>query len=100
MELKEIFDKMQEEYDKRAEESSKPLHILITNKETGEVLVDSDTNCIIGSYLDGKKSASMGFTHCNVLDLLFGIKAAQSVIKTISSDNVFLKGLLALTKED
>lgn len=93
MDVKEIIDELQNKYDENAEKSSQPLHILITNTETGEVLVDSDTNCIIGSFVHGKQSATMGFTHCNVFDLLFAIKGAQKVIKNISDDNVLLTEL-------
>lgn len=66
------------------------LHITVTDNETGETIVDSDTNAIIGALDQGDEgTGAMLFTSCNVIDLAATADAAiGSVRKAIDDDRV------------
>lgn len=52
--------------EKEMKEEKLPIHIKITDNETGKVMMDIDADCIIGSVHTGEgKVQSVGCVHCN-----------------------------------
>lgn len=61
----------------------KKLSITIKNLETGETLVDKETNAIIGAYdnADEQCIGTMFFTSCSNLDVIELLVTMEKVIK-------------------
>lgn len=74
---------------------SKEYHITITNNRTGEKIVDDDTNCICGGYAkNDEQSATIGFSRCNVIELVGAVSSAKKAINKMTDDNIIAKLLL------
>lgn len=63
------------------------FHITITDKKTGETLVDIDTAAIVGAADEGEGTRNMCFTHCGLVELMAtatgALKAADKVTKEL-----------------
>ena len=55
----------------------KGFHITITSYTKGEVVLDTDTNCIIAAVSNEEGCASLLMTDCKTVDLIKGIIAAE-----------------------
>lgn len=77
----------------------KKFHITITDNETGETIVDQDTKAIIGA-IDGSEdvTSAMGFTHCNVIELLATATAAKKTADKLLNKSNIPEELKTLTK--
>lgn len=74
---------------------SKEYHITITNNRTGEKIVDDDTNCICGGYaISDERSTTIGFSKCNIVELVGAVKSAKKAIGKMTDDNFLAKLLL------
>ena len=69
----------------------KRFHITIKNNETGEILNDIDTSCLIGAIDIGEGNTSIAFTHCNAISLVTTILAAKKAINNIYERNPHIK---------
>ena len=67
----------------------KKFHVLVTNTETGETLVDHETVCVIMSYECGDSVKSASLSSCSVLNVAQVIVALESAIaSTEKNENV------------
>ncbi len=58
------------------------FHITITNNETGKIVVDQDTDCIIGSIDDaGDDTHSFSYVHCHRVALMATLTGAMVEIE-------------------
>ena len=55
-------------------------HIKITNKETKEVLLDSDSNCILGAVADETGVEKICFISCNGLILACSASIVEEIL--------------------
>ena len=84
------------------------LHITITDKETGKVIHEADTNAIIGGYKTEGGSNSICVARCSDFDLSCAITTAREAISAIEKQKgpVFtamtkmMPELLKATKEE
>ena len=73
--------------------------IIITDNETGEVLVNENkAKAIVGAYVNGESTGRMGFTKCNAMDLEEVISGAESVAEKLKSKHPFVAILSDLKK--
>lgn len=56
------------------------LHIIITNDETQEVLVDTDTCAIIGAFAEGEGTRAVCYTRCDTAELAATLTVAQQIV--------------------
>jgi hypothetical protein len=65
------------------------FHIVITNNETGESLVNENTNCIIGAIHKDDGGKSMGFSLCSgtTLEIAGAILASREAGLKCCADN-------------
>jgi hypothetical protein len=54
-------------------------HIIITNNETGQVLEDTDTDAIIGAFIEGEGTRSVCFLACNTPELAATLTSALQI---------------------
>ena len=82
----------------------KGFHITITNNETGETLHDADVCAIVGAFNEGERTAVVGLTMCNALDIAETINGAKDAIQHICADHpeidLFAKVLGVKTQEN
>lgn len=73
----------------------KKFNLTIKNLETGETLVDDNTNAIVCTYNADGKSGSILFTSCDTVDLIEVLVTAEKLIKQAYTDkpNVLLARL-------
>ena len=75
-----MFHNIKQNKDKR-------YHILITDNETGNTLVDSETSCIIGSYDVGDNgSMCLAYTNCPLPIILHTVESVESTIETLKNN--------------
>ena len=67
----------------------KGFHLTITDYRTGNVLIDKDTSCIIGSYDNDDTTALLSCIACNIPTILSTIEGATHAIKQIEEDPKF-----------
>ena len=59
------------------------FNITITDKETGKVLYEADTNAVIGGCKTENGSQSIIVANCNDFDLSIAVGAAENAARTI-----------------
>ena len=77
-------------------ENEKIFHIVIKDNNTGEILVDKDTCCIMGAIdVDDKRSFGMTYTNCTGKTLLANfivmMKAARVSMTNKDGDDTLFK---------
>lgn len=81
--IKELMEQMID--NKKKQE----FRITIKQNSTGDILVDEETNCIIGSYDMGEQYAVLLLSHCSPRDRMsvaFGaMKAANDAIAPVAN---------------
>lgn len=80
-----MFDKIKEVKMEEINESKKGFQITVKNLDTGEILIDSATKCVIGAYegsKEGDAACAKGIvvTSCNTQTLMGTIEAANSAV--------------------
>lgn len=80
-----MFDKIKEVKTEEINESKKGFQITVKNLDTGEILIDSATKCIIGAYEGGKEgdavcAKGIVVTSCNTQTLVGTIETADSAV--------------------
>ena len=75
----------------------KKFNIKITDNETGKVIQEADTCCIIGGYVNDEGAAGMCVVHCNSIDYAKALNAAETAINTAYKNQPELKLLTLLT---
>lgn len=61
----------------------KKFHITIADNETGEILTDEQTDCIIGAYSYEKEETSITYIRGNDITIVATIMAVKDAIKNI-----------------
>lgn len=56
-------------------------HVKITNNETKEVLLDSDSKCILGAVADETGVEKICFIDCNGLVLFCSMSIVEDILK-------------------
>lgn len=65
----------------------KKFHITIVDNETGEILTDEQTDCIIGAYSLGKEETSITYIRGNDIVIAATIMAVKKAIQNIYKKN-------------
>ncbi len=93
--LNDISELEKSESDKAADDRRSPFHIEIHRNDTGEVLVDSDTNCIIGSYdeKDGGTGIMVFIHNANKVETVATIIGADKAKKKVLLNHPVLMSL-------
>lgn len=87
------------------DENEKVFHIVIKDKNTGEILVDRDTCCIMGAIdIDDDHSAVMSYINCTGKTLLANFivmmhAARRSMTNKDGSDALFKMSLMTYLDE-
>jgi hypothetical protein len=74
------------------------FHITITDNETQETLIDTDTCAIIAGIDEGEESRSFAVVKCNALTVAFTIAAAQDAIDAQKAQQPILVPMLGAIK--
>ena len=77
----------------------KPYHIKIVDNETGNVIADTDTNCIIGAFNESNGTRQIGIVKCNIVDLTATCAGAKESIDNMTKNHPFAKLMLAVTED-
>ena len=56
------------------------FHIIITNNETQDVLVDTDTCAIIGALEENEGTRAVCYTNCDTAELAATLTGAQQIV--------------------
>lgn len=80
----------------------KKFHITIADNETGEILTDEQTDCIIGAYSREKEETSITYIRGNDITIAATIMAVKDAIKNIYTKipGAKLLEMIALTKQN
>ena len=76
---------------------NKKFHLNITNNETGETLVELDTDVIIGAADEGEGTHEFSFVEGRVLDILTTIMGVKNTLKALYSNHPELKAAEVLS---
>jgi len=72
------------------DETKKKFHITLTDNETGETLIDSDTSAIIGAFDLGEgNTGSLYALACNGLIKVCTIAGAMATLERVRKDDPF-----------
>lgn len=78
----------------------KAFHITIVDNSNGNKIVDADTNCICGGYaVDDERSATIGFSKCNVVELCGAVSSAKKATAEMTADNPIAQLMLKLGEQ-
>lgn len=89
-----------------AKEKKGAFHVTIVDNETGKVLVDEETDCIIGAANVAGEGSTCKFSFSaangkNILYVLHGVEEAMEIIvKQLPEEMRLLYKLLSLVKSD
>lgn len=73
-----------------------PYHLTITDNETGEVMLDTDSYAIIGSVGVENGASSVGFTNCDIYELAVAVQAAEGAVAEVKRGEPKLRMLVRL----
>ena len=94
-----LFDRLKK---KNEEKADKPrLHIVITDNETGNVLLEKDAMCIVGAIGEDKKNVNaVSISHAPILVVAGTLLGAQQVIdRTLEKDPMLKLAVATITSE-
>ena len=69
-------------------------HIKITDNETGEVITESDRNCIIAGLGNEKGAAELCVFDCDLISIIGTVKAALFAIERMCKDDPRIEFIL------
>lgn len=61
-------------------EKTKGFHITIVDLDNDKILVDENSNCIVGGFTHGDVAQGIGYYKCNSSDLFVTIDVAQTAV--------------------
>ncbi len=77
----------------------KAFHITIVDNSNGNVIADTDTNCIVGAFDEGNGTRQVGLSKCNIVDLTATCAAAKDSVGKMTADNPMAQLLLELGEQ-
>lgn len=74
----------------------KAFHITIVDNSNGNVIADTDTNCIVGAFDESNGTRQVGLSKCNIVELTATCAVAREFIDKMTEDNPLAKLLLKI----